>query len=171
MVKTDHQQICDLTDIFIFDFYNQNLEPKHSIWIVIMPIFTQYEYNRWGPLVTNFQALNIAKKRYWIVHLIVVNMMVNQIINRYAIQQIFLFKLLQPKIGDVIFLNYEYNRWDQLVINFQALKHSQKKYWIVHLIVVNMIVKTDHQQIRDLVDFSILNFHNQNVELKHRVWM
>jgi hypothetical protein len=39
MVKTNHQWICDLVDIFVLNFYDQNLELKRSVWIAIIPFF------------------------------------------------------------------------------------------------------------------------------------
>ena len=39
LVKTDQQHTCDLKDIFISNFYNQNLELKLNILIAIMPNF------------------------------------------------------------------------------------------------------------------------------------
>ena len=46
-------------------------------------------------------------------------------------------------------------------------KTDHQLIWIVHYIVLfNTLVKTDQQHTCDLKDIFILNFYNQNLELK-----
>jgi hypothetical protein len=65
MVKTDHQQICDLEDIFVLNFYNKKLELKHRVWIEIMPFLKKIMSIIGGVhLLLIARHCNIAKKTY-----------------------------------------------------------------------------------------------------------